>query len=155
MYTFFYLNISGFDGNLQGILDEGTYKTSIQNMHNIYWKKNCFKSSGVSMFGRYCGVSQYPHFYDKIQKKYQLLPRLYVGSYPGEKGHNILQEKLILTLAQSVETFVTVSISDMLTINIGRIWGKLWIMQNIIFLNKAGLVKHLLRHWKILEVIYS
>ena len=35
MHTFFYSNISEFDGNLQGMLDEGTYNTTIQNMHKL------------------------------------------------------------------------------------------------------------------------
>ena len=37
MYNVFNLNISEFDGNLEGILDKGIYKTSIQNMHKIGW----------------------------------------------------------------------------------------------------------------------
>ena len=35
MYTLFYYNISEFAGNLEGIIDEGTYKTIIQNMHKL------------------------------------------------------------------------------------------------------------------------
>ena len=35
VYNFVYSNISEFAGNLQVILDEGRYKTSIQNIHNI------------------------------------------------------------------------------------------------------------------------
>ena len=35
MYTFFYSNISEFVGDLEGMIDEGTYKTSIQNMHKL------------------------------------------------------------------------------------------------------------------------
>ena len=38
IHTLFYLNISEFSGNLQGILDEGKYKTSIKIMHKICWK---------------------------------------------------------------------------------------------------------------------
>ena len=40
MHNLFYYNISEFAGNLQGILDEGTYKTTIQNMHKLGWKEN-------------------------------------------------------------------------------------------------------------------
>ena len=35
MHTFFYSNISEFSGNFQGMIDEGTYKTSIQNIHKF------------------------------------------------------------------------------------------------------------------------
>ena len=38
MHTFFYSNISEFPGNLEGILDEGAYKATIQNMHKLGWK---------------------------------------------------------------------------------------------------------------------
>ena len=55
-------NISDFDGNLQGMIDEGTYKTSIQNVHNIGRKKKYFKYAGVSIWGYGCGVSYYPQF---------------------------------------------------------------------------------------------
>ena len=75
--------------------------------------------------GHGCGVSQYHQFYGKIRKKYQNLPRPYVGSYSGEMGHQFLQENLILAWAKSIGTFVMVSISDMLTIkywqNLGTI----------------------------------
>ena len=38
MHTFFYSNISEFSGNTELMLDEGKYKTTIQNMHKIGWK---------------------------------------------------------------------------------------------------------------------
>ena len=66
MHTFFYYNISEFCGNLEGILDEGTYKTTIQNMYKLGWKAQLFKSADVSMLGHGCGVSQYPQFYEII-----------------------------------------------------------------------------------------
>ena len=43
MHTLFYSNISEFSGKLEGMLDEGTYKTTIQNMNNIFWKAKLFK----------------------------------------------------------------------------------------------------------------
>ena len=46
---------------------------------------------------------------------YQMLPRTYVVSYIGEKGHYFLQEPWIISLAKSVETFIMVSIIDMKT----------------------------------------
>ena len=87
MHNLFYSDIYEFAGSLQGILDEGTYKTTIQNMRKIGWKAQLFKYADVSMLGHGFGVSQYPQFYDRNKKKYQMLPRLYVGSYSGEKGH--------------------------------------------------------------------
>ena len=57
-----------------------------------------------------------------------MLPRPYVGSYLGEKGHHFLQEPWILALAKSVETFFMVSINDMPTIkywkNLGSMMDK-------------------------------
>ena len=50
------------------MLYEGTYKTSIRNMHKIGWKENDFKSADVSIFGHGCGVSQYPQFYDRTKR---------------------------------------------------------------------------------------
>ena len=86
MHTFFYSNISEFAVNLEGIIDEGTYKTTIQNMHKLGWKAQFFKQDGVLMLGHGCGVSQYPQFYDRIKNMYQMILRPYVGSYSGEKG---------------------------------------------------------------------
>ena len=59
---------------------------------------------------------------------YQILPRPYLGSYSGEKGHEIMQQSWIIALAKSVETFILVSISEMPTIkywqNLGRTMDK-------------------------------
>ena len=38
MHTFFYYNISEFSGNLEVMLDERKYRTTVQNMHKIGWK---------------------------------------------------------------------------------------------------------------------
>ena len=65
MYPFFYSNISEFYVNLKCMLNEGRYKTYIQNMHKIGQNKNHFKSDDVSMMGHGCGVSQFPRFYKK------------------------------------------------------------------------------------------
>ena len=78
MHTFFYYNISEFYGNLEGILDEGTYRSLIQNMHKLGWKAQYFKSSNVSLLGHGCVPSQYPQFYDTIKtyiKYYQFHTR--------------------------------------------------------------------------------
>ena len=91
MHTFFNNNISEFSENLEGMLDEGKYRSSVQNMHKNGWKAQYFKYSDVSMLGHGCGVSQYPQFYDTNKNIYQMLPRPYVVSYSGQKGHKILQ----------------------------------------------------------------
>ena len=58
-------------------------------------------------------------------KKIQMLPRPYVGSYSGEKGHQILHQPWIIALAKSIEIFIEVSIIETPTIkywqNLGRI----------------------------------
>ena len=66
MQTFFYSNISKFSGNLEGILDEETWKTTINNIHKLGWKAQLFKSADVFMLVDGCGVSQYPQFYGII-----------------------------------------------------------------------------------------
>ena len=57
-----------------------------------------------------------------------MLPRPYVGSYSGEKGHQILQQLWIIALAKSIETFTEVSMIEMPTIkywqNLGRTMKK-------------------------------
>ena len=57
-----------------------------------------------------------------------MLPRPYVGSYSGEKGHQFFQKPWILALDKSVENFILVSIYDMPTIkywqNLGRTMDK-------------------------------
>ena len=55
MHTFFYSNISKFGGNLEGIMDEGNYITTVQTMHKLGWKAQYFKSADVSMLGHGCG----------------------------------------------------------------------------------------------------
>ena len=93
-------------------------------MHKFGWKAQYFKSADFSMLGHGCGVSQYPQFYYTNKNIYQMLPRPYVGSYSGEKGHQILQQSCIIALAKLIETFIEVSIIEMPTIkywqNLGR-----------------------------------
>ena len=128
MHNFFYSNISEFDENLEGMIDWGTYKTTVNNMHKLGWKSQFFKSSDVSMLGHGCGVSQYSQFYDRIKNIYQMLPHPFVGSYKCEKGHRFLQEPWTIALAKSVENFIMLSISDMTTLkywqNLGSIMDK-------------------------------
>ena len=45
-----------------------------------------------------------------------MLPRPYLGSYSGEKGHKIMQQSWIIALAKSVKMFILDSISEMPTI---------------------------------------
>ena len=121
MHNFFYSNIYEFAGNLEGILDEGKYRTTVQNMHKLGWKAQYFKYADVSMLGHGCGVSQYPQFY--YTKKIQMLPHPYVGSYFSEKGHQFLHKPWIIALAKSVENFILVSIYVMPTIKYWKILG--------------------------------
>ena len=72
------------------MLDEVTYKTTIQNMNKLGWRVQLFKSADVSMLDHSCGVSQYPQFYDRIENIYQMLPRPYMGSYSVENCHHFL-----------------------------------------------------------------
>ena len=67
MHTLFYSNISDFDGNLEGMLDEESHRTTIQNIYKLGWKAQYFKSSNVSMLGPGCGFSQYPQVYDTFK----------------------------------------------------------------------------------------
>ena len=46
-------------------------------------KNSNYNCADVFMLGHGCGVSQYPQFYDQKLEKYQLLPRLYLGSFDG------------------------------------------------------------------------
>ena len=73
------------------MIDKGTYKISIQNMPKLGWKSRYFKSTDVQMLVHGCGISQYPQVDEKIKEKHQMLPRTYVGSYSGKKGHQFLQ----------------------------------------------------------------
>ena len=66
MHTFFYSNISEFSGNLEGILHEVTYKTTIHNIHKLGLKEKSFRFPDVSMLGHGCCVSQYPQFYNSV-----------------------------------------------------------------------------------------
>ena len=68
MHTFFHSNISKFAGNFQGMLNEGTCKTTIQNMYELGQNAKLFKSDDVSMLVHGCGVSQYTQFYDRFLK---------------------------------------------------------------------------------------
>ena len=66
MHTFFYSNIYEFARNLEGMIDEGIYKTTIHNMHKLGWKSKPFNSNDA-MLGHGCGVSKYSQFCDRTQ----------------------------------------------------------------------------------------
>ena len=51
-----------------------------------------------------------------------MLPRPYVGSYIGEKGHQILQEPQIIALSKSVEKLLWFQLVTRQHQNIGKIW---------------------------------
>ena len=84
-----------------------------------------------------------------------MLPCPYVGSYSGEKGHQFFHKPWILALAKPVETFIMISISDMLTI---KYWQNLGIIMDKAkrkYRNNAKLVIHVSHHLQLFEVIYS
>ena len=60
MHTLFYSIISEFGGNLEGMPDEGNYRTTVQTTNKLGWKAQYFKSADVSMLGIGCGVTKYP-----------------------------------------------------------------------------------------------
>ena len=68
LHNFFNNNISEFGGNLDGMMDEGKYRSTVQNMHKIGLNAQYSKSTDVSMLGHGCGVSQYPQFNDTNKK---------------------------------------------------------------------------------------
>ena len=84
-----------------------------------------------------------------------MLPRPYVGSYSGKKGHQFFHKPWILALAKSVETFIMVLISEIPTINYWKIWEVLWIKQKRLFQKNVELVIHVSSHLQLLEVIYT
>ena len=47
MHTLFYFDISEFTENLEGMLDEGAYKTTIHNMNKLGCKAQLFNSACV------------------------------------------------------------------------------------------------------------
>ena len=65
------------------------------------------------MLGHSCGVSRYHQFYDTNNNKIQTLPHPYFGRSVIENGYQFFQEPWIIALAESVETFINVSINDM------------------------------------------
>ena len=154
MHTLFYSNISEFSGNLEGMLDEVTYKTTIHNMHKLVWKAQCFKSADVSMLDHGCGVSQYPQFYDTNKKiKYHHIHMWEVIQV--KRVTNFFTNHGFFALAKPVETFIMISISDMLTI---KYWQNLGIIMDKAkrkYRNNEKLVIHVSRHLQRLEVIYS
>ena len=115
MHTFFYSNIYEFGGNLEVMLDEGNYRTTVQKCTKLVGRHN---TSSLLMYQCLVMVVVFYNilsFMTEI-KKYQMLPSPYVGSYSGEKGHHFLHKPWILALSKSVETFIMVSIIDTPTI---------------------------------------
>ena len=88
MHNFFNNNISEFGGNLEGMLDEGKYISTVQNMHKNGWKAQYFKSADVSMLGHGCGVSQYPQFYDANKKILNVTTSIFGKLFRSKGSHN-------------------------------------------------------------------
>ena len=111
MYTFFYSNISEFVGDLEGMIDEGTYKTSIQNMHKLGCKADYFKYTDASMLCHGCGFLQYTKIYEKTKIYIKCYYVHMWESIQVKRVTNFLQESWIITLARSIETLVMESTS--------------------------------------------
>ena len=47
-----------------------------------------FTSTDVSNICHGCVVSQYPPFYEKVLKKYNVFTHLYLGTFQGDNGKN-------------------------------------------------------------------
>ena len=69
------------------------------------WKAQLFKSADVSMLCHNFGVSQYPHFYERIKKIYQMLQCPNMGSYIGEKGHRLFKNHELLYYPNQLKHF--------------------------------------------------
>ena len=57
----------------------------------MVWNNHYFQSADASMIGKYCDVSTYPQFYDRIHQRFQMIPRPYQNSYDGQNGNLILK----------------------------------------------------------------
>ena len=86
-------------------------------------KYHHFMSYDLTTKGHGFGVSQFTHFYDKINK-YKMLTCPYVGSYDGEKGNILFKGKWILQLGKLIYIFALVSISDLPIIKYRKILEK-------------------------------
>ena len=71
------------------------------------------------------------------------------------KGFKKFEIKMDRQIRKTVEIFVIVSISDMPAKNYYYNLGKIWIMKKKISLKNPELVINVLRHWQLLEEIYS
>ena len=71
------------------------------------------------------------------------------------KGFKKCEIKMDRQIRKTVEIFVIVSISDMPAKNYYYNLGKIWIMKKKISLKNPELVINVLRHWQLLEEIYS
>ena len=56
LFTFFYINISQFIRNFDGMFDDVCYKKTTNIMHIDGCKNIYFKSFGVSMMGHDCAI---------------------------------------------------------------------------------------------------
>ena len=73
--TKFPMNEDG--NNLDHQLSLDNLKMTVRKLHDCGWKNISHKSADVAMLGYGCGVSTYPHFYDKDLKSFNMLPRPY------------------------------------------------------------------------------
>ena len=81
------------------------YKEKVRKLHNTGWKNSYHTSADVSMLGYGRGVSMYPQFFFEALNIYQMLPRLYLRSFDGGPGYQLLKKKWVLDLANLAEHF--------------------------------------------------
>ena len=129
MHTLFYFNKSELAGNLEGMIDEGTYKTTIHNMHKLGQKAKFFKSSDVSMLGHGCSVSQYPQFYDTI-KQIKCYHIHIWGNIQAKRVTNSCANHEFLHQPNQMK-FLLVSISYMPTIKYWQNWENIMDKANV------------------------
>ena len=83
-----------------------------------------------------------------------MLPRPYVGSYSGEKGHQILQQPWILALAKSIEIFIEVSMIEMPTIKYWQNLGRILNQAKMMIPQECRIGDTCSHHWQLLEETY-
>ena len=84
-----------------------------------------------------------------------MLPRPYLGSYSGKKGHENLQQPWIIALAKSVETFIIVSINEMPTIKYWQNLGSTMDKAKEMIPNECRIDDTCSHHWQLLEETYT
>ena len=81
------------DNNFEKQLNDINHRKTVKQLHDAGWENSYFTSDDVYVLGYGCGVSWYPHFYVKCLYMYQVLPRLYIGSFDGFPGDKLIKNE--------------------------------------------------------------